>query len=209
MAKQKGDDFKVRLAQACDLSDGADVGGMLKTVRDFIQSLRNPGFSAMLLEDRQLLDQFCDFVSRDEIFGHVKMVVYQFRTPMDENLEILRSSEDTDAARCLFIILSRLEHDHRLPQKFRYGSCYVNEAALMRDRQKLWMELLLSSEEGVEPGSSEEADIHDAHRRVERVLRPDTLAAAEALDDPVPTSFRSDESDGEEAEGYEDETMEG
>ena len=33
------------------------------------------------------------------------------------------------------------------------------------------MELLLSSEEGIEPGSSKEADIHNAHRRVKRVLR--------------------------------------
>ncbi|KAL8680692.1 MAG: hypothetical protein Q9186_003132 [Xanthomendoza sp. 1 TL-2023] len=78
MADWSVDNFKIRFTHTCNLNDPSDVAKMLKTVRQFIESLGDIEFSKILLEDRQLLDQFGDFVSRDIVFELVKIVVHQF-----------------------------------------------------------------------------------------------------------------------------------
>ncbi|KAL8883031.1 MAG: hypothetical protein Q9198_000069 [Flavoplaca austrocitrina] len=217
------DGFRTRFAQSCDVNNPADVGIMLHRVRDFMQSLYRPGVAEALLADTQLLEEFCDYVSRDGIFGQAKMIVHEFRTSMHENIQALKRMENEDTAKCLVIILSRLEHDGRLPPRFQYGSYYLTEAELCRDRQKRWIEYLLMSKEGLEPGSGEEARRHeeaeDLHRRVESVIRrmylarcfedvadlgvkAVSLAAADNPRDPTMPSapFPSDESGNDEDE---------
>ncbi|KAL8835992.1 MAG: hypothetical protein Q9176_006561 [Flavoplaca citrina] len=208
MAIQKIDEFKKRLAQPCDLNSPADVAVMQRTVRDFMRSLHSDHFAKALVKDEPLLDQFCRFVSRDEVFVVVKMVVWQFRTSMYENLEILERSQGANVStgtKCLIIILERLDQDSRLPPRFRYGTGFSTEAAMMVDRQLRWMRQLLSGGQGIEPGSSEEADVKELHRLVEKVLRPVALARADASTTPAldPYPVLRDQSGGDEDEDME------
>ncbi|KAL8675830.1 MAG: hypothetical protein Q9224_007375 [Gallowayella concinna] len=125
---------------------------------------------------------------------------------------MLKGSEDTSTTKCWLVILSRLENDRRLPPRFHYGPCYLTEASLLSDRQRHWMDLLLSTEHSPESGSREEAEICEAHRRVEKVLRPATLAAADSIDLPVmdaAASLRNEsEDEANESEVDEDDDYE-
>lgn len=69
------------------------------------------------------------------------------------------------------MILTRLENDGRLPPRFRYGTHFRAEAALIRSRQLRWMQYLYSEGRGVDPESCRNEEIHEWYNGVEECLR--------------------------------------
>ncbi|KAL8854854.1 MAG: hypothetical protein Q9221_000360 [Calogaya cf. arnoldii] len=210
MSSQDMEDLKSELAQSYDIKNPLHVSLMLGTVRKFMLLLQKDESSQALLKENHLLGQFCDFVSRDKVFKLVEPVVPEFRMSKDEREEILKHSktnEDSPRAECLMIILNRLEDDRRLPPRFRYGTCFRAEAALLRSRQLRWMQYLYSEGRGIDPESSRNEEIREWYNGVEECLRP-AAAAAAAFDNiipkftfaPVPGNevVRDSEDDGDE-----------
>lgn len=62
---------------------------------------------------------------------------------------------------CLVIILTRLENNSRLPPRFRYGTYFRAEAALIRSRQLRWIQYLYSKGRGIDPESYRNKEIHE------------------------------------------------